>query len=37
MLKGAGLEILWPSVFAMLCLGGATFGFGMWRFRRQFQ
>jgi ABC-2 type transport system permease protein len=35
-LKGVGLEILWPSVLAMAALGGALFGFGVWRFRRQF-
>lgn len=37
MLKGAGLDLLWKSVGAMLLLGGTLFGFGMWRFRRQFQ
>jgi ABC-2 type transport system permease protein len=36
-LKGIGLDILWPSILAMLALGGSLFGFGMWRFRRQFQ
>ncbi len=36
-LKGVGLDILWPSILAMLGLGGSLFGFGMWRFRRQFQ
>ncbi len=35
--KGAGLEILWDSVLAMVLLGSAVFGFGMWRFRRQFE
>ncbi len=35
--KGAGLDTLWASVLAMALLGGATFGFGMWRFRRQFE
>lgn len=34
-LKGAGLNILWPSVSLMVALGGSLFGFGMWRFRRQ--
>ena len=34
--KGAGLDIIWDSVLAMAVLGGATFGVGMWRFRRQF-
>ncbi len=37
MLKGAGLDLLWKPVGAMLLLGGTLFGFGMWRFRRQFQ
>ena len=36
-LKGVGLDILWPSIVSMLALGGALFGFGMWRFRRQFR
>ena len=36
MLKGAGLDVLWKSVGAMVLLGGGLFGFGMWRFRRQF-
>jgi ABC-2 type transport system permease protein len=35
-LRGAGLEILWPSILAMLALGGSLFCFGLWRFRRQF-
>lgn len=35
-LKGTGLDILWPSVLSMAALGGALFGFGLWRFRRQF-
>ncbi|MFO0706219.1 MAG: ABC transporter permease [Nitrospira sp.] len=37
LLKGVGLYVLWPQVAAMVALGGALFGFGMWRFRRQFQ
>ncbi len=36
MLKGAGLDLLWKPVCAMLLLGGTLFGSGMWRFRRQF-
>ncbi|RJP17737.1 MAG: ABC transporter permease [Candidatus Abyssobacteria bacterium SURF_5] len=35
-LKGAGLGILWDSVVCIILLGGAVFGFGLWRFRRQF-
>lgn len=34
--KGAGLELLWDSVTAIAVLGAAIFGFGVWRFRRQF-
>ncbi|TAJ23229.1 MAG: ABC transporter permease [Nitrospirae bacterium] len=37
LLKGAGSSTLWDSVLAMALLGGALFGFGMWRFRRQFE
>ena len=37
LLKGAGLSVLWGSVLQMALLGGALFGFGMWRFRRQFE
>jgi ABC-2 type transport system permease protein len=37
LLKGAGLKILWDSMLAMALLGAALFGFGMWRFRRQFE
>lgn len=37
LLKGAGFDILWKSVGAMALLGGGLFGFGMWRFRRQFE
>lgn len=37
LLKGIGLEILWKPVLAMAALGGSLFGFGMWRFRKQFQ
>jgi len=37
MLKGAGMDVLWKPVAAMLVLGSGLFGFGMWRFRRQFQ
>ena len=36
LLKGIGLEILWKPVLPMAALGGSLFGFGMWRFRRQF-
>ena len=36
LLKGAGLDVLWPSVLGILVLGGIVGGFGLWRFRRQF-
>jgi ABC-2 type transport system permease protein len=35
-LKGAGVDVLWPSIAAMAALGAAIFGAGLWRFRRQF-
>ncbi len=37
LLKGAGLDILWDSVIGIALLGGVLFGFGMWRFHRQFE
>lgn len=37
LLKGAGLQMLWEPVLSMAVLGGSLFGFGMWRFRRQFR
>jgi ABC-2 type transport system permease protein len=37
LLRGAGLDLVWDSVLAMALLGGAVFGFGVWRFRRQFE
>lgn len=37
LLKGVGLKVLWDSVLAMALLGGSLFGFGMWRFRKQFE
>ena len=37
LLKGSGLSILWGSMLKMALLGAALFGFGMWRFRRQFE
>ncbi|MEW6544640.1 MAG: ABC transporter permease [Nitrospirota bacterium] len=36
LLKGSGLDLLWDSALTMALLGGALFGFGVWRFRRQF-
>jgi len=36
LLKGAGLDILWDSLLGLILLGSLVFGFGVWRFRRQF-
>lgn len=36
LLKGVGFAIIWDSLLAMVLLGGLNFGFGIWRFRRQF-
>lgn len=36
LLKGAGMDLLWDSVLSLAALGGAAFGLGIWRFRRQF-
>jgi ABC-2 type transport system permease protein len=35
-LKGAGLDVLWDSLLGLALLGAAIFGFGVWRFKRQF-
>jgi len=37
LLKGAGLANIWGSILSMAGLGGIVFGFGLWRFRRQFR
>jgi ABC-2 type transport system permease protein len=37
LLKGSEASTLWEPVLAMVVLGGGLFGFGMWRFRRQFE
>lgn len=37
LLRGAGLDLVWDSVLTMALLGGAIFGFAVWRFRRQFE
>ena len=37
LLKGAGLQDLWRSILGMAVLGSIVFGFGLWRFRRQFR
>lgn len=36
-LKGAGVRLLWDSILALALLGGSVFGFGVWRFNRQFE
>jgi ABC-2 type transport system permease protein len=36
LLKGAGVDILWDSLFGLSVLGGVFFSFGVWNFRRQF-
>ncbi len=36
LLKGSDMSTLWKPVLEMVVLGGGLFGFGMWRFRRQF-
>ena len=36
LLKGAGLDILWKLMLQLALLGSVVFGFGVWRFRRQF-
>lgn len=36
LLKGAGLKVLWDSLLGLVLLGSLVFGFGVWRFRRQF-
>ena len=37
LLRGAGLAVLWDAVLGIALLGGAAFGFGVRRFRRQFR
>jgi len=37
LLKGAGLDIIWKSILGIVVLGSTVFGFGLWRFRRQFR
>ncbi len=36
LLKGAGLDILWKLMLQLALLGSVVFGFGVWRFQRQF-
>ncbi len=37
LLKGARLQELWRSILGISLLGSIVFGFGLWRFRRQFR
>ena len=36
LLKGAGLDVLWDSLLSLVLPGIVIFGFGVWRFKRQF-
>ena len=36
LLKGAGLDVPWDSLLGLALLGMVIFGFGVWRFKRQF-
>lgn len=37
LIRGAGLEMLWPALLKMLVLGAGLFAIGVLRFRRQFR
>lgn len=37
LIRGAGLDVLWPALLKMLVLGAALFAIGVLRFRRQFR
>lgn len=37
LIRGAGLEVLWPALLKMLALGAGLFAVGVLRFRRQFR
>ena len=37
LIRGVGLEVLWPALAKMLLLGSALFAIGVLRFRRQFR
>lgn len=37
LIRGAGLEVLWPALLKMLALGAALFAIGVLRFRQQFR
>lgn len=36
LLKGTGADVLRRPMLVLACLGALLFGFGVWRFRRQF-
>ncbi|BDG01666.1 ABC transporter permease [Anaeromyxobacter oryzae] len=36
LLRGAGMDVLWPRVAAIAALGAVCFAAALWRFRRQF-
>ena len=37
LIRGAGLDVLWPALLKMLVLGASLFAIGVLRFRRQFR
>ncbi len=37
LIRGAGLDVLWPALLKMLLLGASLFAIGVLRFRRQFR
>jgi len=37
LMRGAGLDLVWDSVLAMMLLGSTIFALGVWQFRRQFE
>ncbi|MBI5719611.1 MAG: ABC transporter permease [Burkholderiales bacterium] len=37
LIRGAGLDVLWPALLEMLALGAGLFAIGVLRFRRQFR
>ncbi|MBE0548277.1 MAG: ABC transporter permease, partial [Rubrivivax sp.] len=37
LIRGAGLDVLWPALLKMLALGAGLFAIGVLRFRRQFR
>ena len=35
--RGAGIDIVWPQLFALFVIGSALFAFALWRFRKVLQ